>query len=450
MITISPHAQRRMNEMLVDETEVIDAVTAPELDAPDKDNEGRRVAVKGRLRVVHVPQGDDQVVCTVLWQGKASRAEGPTTSVPNNISNRAFYEKLILWGCNTGRKRGDMIYIRTPKGDQLRIRPPGYSAGNSKIAISGAYKSLGVSAEEFWARTEPVKPARERLHATPGALKSVPSVKEATVAAPARPKVPSAPKLDTQVGRVYAYLRGYPGVETTTATIAQGTGLTHAATANSTQWLVAQGHIERTRVGHFRYRRWGESEAARKQAAENLAWVTDPANFAQPQAAIRRAVSPPTQPGKPRMGRRMKEMLAIYQKRPGEIIRPIEISERLGISIRRASQSAAALVNSGYLAKGDKRGHYFYPAPADTPEPEQPDEPTTVDVGPVDVSPAVEAPPTPVREASVVAAPASLDDEIDTFLELLVPGGLRARHFDIGHRWYLVTRELLEATREKQ
>lgn len=482
MIDISPHARKRMQEMLVDDTEVLDTVEHPEVDKPSMQEPDRRLAKKGRLCVVYASGKDRRTVCTVLWDNKTNgvRADGPASHVPNQISNRAFHEKLLLWGCTGGRKRGDLLYMRTPGGDQLSIRPPGYRAGNSAKAIIGAYRSLGVSAEEFWARTEKIRPPRERVHATPAALAAIPT-KETPVTAPepqptAQPTT-TPPRLTSTAGRVYAYYRGHPGETPSSDQVAEALHLTVHAAINAAGALHRNGHLERVGPGQYRYRRWGETEAAKAQAQRDLAAVLDPANLPPPPAKATR---------KRRLGGAAQAVLDFYQAQPGVIIKSPTIAKATGHNVKTVQNAQQRLHQSGILQRGDKRGHYFYsekPAPDGPTPPEliddpiqrlaaiqrridsERDQPADEPAQPTETPVADEVAPV-TRPVTTVAAvdswvpaslavppapdPVDLDDEIDTVFELLVPGRIKARHFILAQRWYAATQELLEATRNEQ
>jgi hypothetical protein len=509
-ITIHDHARRRMDEMGVHEPEVIDAVRHPELTAPDKEHADRRVAVKGRLRVVYspeknrhgVPVPDRQIVVTVMWEnGAAGRAAGPTTHVPNKVSNRAFYDRLIIWGCTPGRRRSDYVQMRTPSGQLIEVRhPDGVSKGNTTRTIIDAIKAVGASgAEEFWGRTEKVRPARERVHATPAELAVIRpenGTAEPVVTTPTKPE----PSLETVAGRVLAYYRGHPNTVPPKERVAEQLGYSVMAISNACYALVRDGHLEKASPGKYRYRRWGESPAAKQKAQDALRWVTDPANR-----------PPPPKPRGPRGPYRRKtgvntgiteRVFDYYRSRAGEVPPMAAIAELFDVDIKVVNNAVLNLRASGRLQRV-RRGEYVYPATNGTPprpapatdplarldqiqrrlaaetdaevtdmpddDSGQPDpieqlrsiaagydatmsEPEPV-VDAADQN-AARAPQTAASGEHGTAAPsppvhATIDDEIDAVLDLLVPR-LRARHLRLAAEWTEVTHRLLTATRADQ
>lgn len=208
--------------------------------------------------------------------------------------------------------------------------------------------------------------------------------------------------------------------------------------------LCRDGHLQRSGRGRYRYRRWGESEAAKAQAARDLAWVTDPANFPKP---IKRKTLPF------RVGSTTSKAFAVLGASPGKPFTSHTLAAELGVHHKTAHNALYSLYQTGRIKRGSGFGEYFVPAP---PTPAPAPEPTD---DPLERLEAIQArldddQPTPTEPAPAVIEPptvpvvhASIDDEIDALLELLVPGGLKARYFDHGHRWYLATRDLLEAVR---
>lgn len=70
----SPHAVGRTTEMALPVAEVLAALNNPECSYPGRPSPAgdTRVAVAGRVAVVYAPDGN--VVITVLWAGRESRA----------------------------------------------------------------------------------------------------------------------------------------------------------------------------------------------------------------------------------------------------------------------------------------------------------------------------------------------------------------------------------------
>ncbi len=490
-VEISDHARKRMAEMFVDDDEVIDAVLHPDLNQPalDPDNPNRRIATKGRIRAVYAHEDNHRlVVCTVVWEGTRSRADGPPTTVPNKPSNRVFIDKLQLWGCSVGRKRGDLLQMRTPGGHLLQVRPAGIKKGNSSHTLIEAYKSLGVSAEEFWSRTEKVRLPRERLHAVPSALaapppaepdpvkrlvafrdgepddaKAVATVEETT---PSKTTAPE-PTLTSHAGRVLAYYRGHPGETPAIADVAKAIGLRQVSTSNSAAELARLGLLERTGRGLYRYRRWGESDAAKEEAQRNLEWATDPKNW--PKEHRRQALH---------AGSVSARVLAYYRERQGQAFTAAQVIEALGVKADTAEGAIYYHLETGRLEKVKKGLYRWVGVAKETPpvdevvEPEvvEPDETpvtytlpagsTSAESDPLqrldaiqrrlDAEPPAPAPvevaPAPAP-APAKAPPATIEDEVDALLDLLVPGGLKARHLSIAARWVDATVELIRATR---
>jgi hypothetical protein len=471
-VVLSGHARQRIDEMSVDETEVINAIREAEITQPTPAGPGRRVAIKGRLRVVYARHPTETSVITVVWQNRYARSDGPMTPVPNQPSNRSVHDKMILWGCTPGRRRGDYLQMRTPTGELIEVRPPGIGGTNSSRTLSEVYRLLRVSAEVFWNRTEKVRPPRERIHATPSALTPPadppPKPKEIDMSAvpsnPTSPAAPEPPPLSSHTGRVLAYFRAHPGVVVPLADLRRPLGLDAKQIQNSAAFLARDGHLQRAGRGEYKYLRWGESDAAKAQAQKDLAWVTDPANRPGPT------------PPKPRVKQpnaASARILAYFAARPGQGFTARQAADALDLEYKQVSNSVQAHHRAGRLRRGEHTGEYLFPA--------------TGDAGPVDPVDAItdplakldaiqqrlnataeqEDPPMPPPALTVAAnntpevdpnayvakrtvtpvVHASLDDEIDALLELLVPGGLKARHLRLGAEVCDAIRRLLEATR---
>lgn len=466
---LTRHARERMTEMGLDELEVIDAVENPERTEPDRLHADRRLAIKGRLRVVYAPDGDRTSVCTVLWHDAASREEGPKTPVPNLPSNRAVYDQLRLWGCTPGRRRPDRVRMRTPTGQLIDIRPPGFDLYNTTAELTAVYRSLGVTAERFWAQTMPVRWPRER-----SMPRLSPTSKENSLTNEAKPKSTAAmPSLGSQAGRVLAYYRAHPNEIVPIDQVAEAVSL-HRNLINAAQaTLVAAGLLERVTTGRYRWS--GEqNDADRAKAAQDLAWVTDPANRPVSRLTVGEPAPRPRDVNnrEPRYGETSAALLDYYQSRPGETIRVAEAAAALGVDVKTATNAIRSHCQYGRLTKTG-RGLYLYSATngsaavtddpieqlrqlaAAEPEPAEPEpEPAPAEPAPVPV-----VAPAPVV-APVVANDAdrwlerhtgittdNLDDEIDALFELLVPNGIKARHLDIASHWCDLTRALLRSTR---
>lgn len=469
--------------MRVDEPEVVDAVREPEVDQPDNGH-GGRIAVKGRLKVVYRVDDGKRVVLTVLWEGTGDRSEGPLTHVPNKPSNRVFIEKLELWGCTIGRKRSDWVQIRTPGGRLLEVRPAGYSKGNPAKTLIEAYRSLGVSAEEFWARTVKVRPQRERVHAAPADLKFPRHTPEPTEPEPAPASAVDEkrpPQIDSIGGRVFAYYRGHPGEICDVEMVARDLGIEPRRVKQSLYFLHRDGHLEKVGALRYRYRRWGETDAAKASARADLAYAVDPANRL-PDTGPRSTRTPPvkrrplTALTEPKMGltNGVTDMVFnYYRDRPGEILSMQTIATELGAATQQVNNAAGHLARTGRLEKV-ARGAYRYPAGdplqrldaiqarLDGAVPAEPEPSPDRDPTPTDPLPVPEPEPVPVGARPATGAhmatqapirrngSGSVDDEIDALLELLVPGGLRARHLPVAAAWVAATRELLTLTRAER
>lgn len=70
---ITEHARGRMEEMALTRREVLEPLIDPVLDYPGsaRYQEGRRVAVQGRLAVVYEPE--TRTIVTVLWNAEVAR-----------------------------------------------------------------------------------------------------------------------------------------------------------------------------------------------------------------------------------------------------------------------------------------------------------------------------------------------------------------------------------------
>jgi hypothetical protein len=213
-IEYTPHCLERMEEMSVSAEEVEAVLEHPDLDRPSKEHPDRQMATKGRLVVVYQPRPYRcHLAITTYWAKTDDRSEGPSTHVPVRPSNRVFLEKLALWGCTPGRRRGDLLRMRAPDGTLFEVRPPMFSQGNSAYMIRDAYAALGVTAEQFWSRETKVRPRREpvRVERTPlrSAGKKTPAspvvVRYLKAGAPLAP----APEPDP-VDRLLAFRDGEP------------------------------------------------------------------------------------------------------------------------------------------------------------------------------------------------------------------------------------------------
>lgn len=335
--------------MGLDDDEILDALERPEMVLPDVEHDDRRIAVKGRLRVVYADT-PDPVVCTVLWNGQPSREAGPTTAVPNRVSNRALLDKLDLWGCNTGRRRGDFLQVRTPTGHLIEVRPADSTRPNPAKVTDDIYRLLAVSPETFWSRTTRVRPTRPRIHAVPSPTPPVSSSPEPPLSTAPQPHRAPTPKdrgrgLGAGSKAVLDYFAAHPGEYLTARQVADAAGIPVKKTENAIGTLHRRDVLTKVAHGTYVYA-VVDDEAA------------DPIERLRAIAATRPEPPPPP--------------------------------------------PAAA------------------PAPAPTP-------------------------PVPARP---VVQHANLDDEIDAALELLVPGGVRARHLPAAAAWVDATRKLLEAVRE--
>lgn len=357
----------------------------------------------------------------------------PRGPVPSHPSNRNVIHQAMKWGAVEEKVKGEETWLRTPTGERIKVKSAHSHLGNSPAEIDTLIDALGLSPAAFW--TGPWVLVREHLDPVlpPPATKPLGEVKAliALVRALIDEMAPVRDVRDT-LDRIVKAAQG---------TAAQGWADEHvtAAIAEVDRGRpIITGHDEAAFLIFLDEQSWAEKREQEQAQPEQEPDMPRPKKVTPALKAVKRVR---------RYGGATHRIFDLLTER-GHPMSTYAISEALAIPRNTVSSACGHLTNGGHLRRL-KSGVYeaVKAAPAEH----------GVDVrfglieGGAETEYEYRSEPTPEPIVIERKPPTvdSIDDEVNTVLDLLFPDGMTIRAGDLPaiNGWLESTKTILRQVR---